>query len=350
MTFGLQGAASDHVAPVRIAVLLPCYNEGGAIARTVEGFAQSLPDATIYVYDNNSKDDTREVAARAGAVVREEPIQGKGQVVRRMFADIEADIYVLADGDATYDATDAPKMIDLLRSRTLDMVVAVRRTEQTAAYRPGHRFGNRMLTGLLSSIFGRTFTDVLSGYRVFSRRFVKSFPILSLGFEIETEISVHALQLRMPAAEVTSRYFSRPHGSESKLATYRDGTRILTEILNLFRMERPLPFFGGISVGLVVLALILAAPLVVTYVETGLVPRLPTAVLAMGLVILGSLSLCCGLILDTVVRGRLEVRRLAYLSFAAPAALKPATLTTGMRAPEPDDAKDFETSLERLPG
>ena len=303
----------------RIAVLLPCYNEEAAIGATVAAFRAALPDAAIYVYDNNSRDRTVEVARAAGAIVRREAMQGKGRVVRRMFADVEADVYVMADGDATYDAGAAPEMVARLVDEQLDMVVGARESEVEEAYRRGHRFGNRMLTGILSRIFGRTFNDILSGYRVFSRRFVKSFPVLSTGFEIETEISVHALELRMPVAEITTRYGARPEGSASKLSTYRDGFRILNTILTLFRIERPFLFFGLIGAVLAGLAVVLAAPLIVTYVQTGLVPRLPTAVLVTGLMILASLCLFTGLILDTVVRGRREMRRLAYLALPAPA-------------------------------
>ncbi len=309
---------TGHPPRPTVAVILPCYNEEAAIGRTVADFRAALPEAAIYVFDNNSRDRTVEVAQAAGAIVRRETMQGKGHVVRRMFADVEADVYVMADGDATYDAPAAPAMIARLLDERLDMVVGARESEVQAAYRRGHRTGNRLLTGLLAWIFGRTFSDILSGYRVFSRRFVKSFPILSAGFEIETEISVHALELRMPVAEVTTRYGARPEGSASKLSTYRDGFRILNMIITLCRIERPVLFFGIIGGLLAALAIILSIPLVITYAQTGLVPRLPTAVLATGLIILASLSLFAGLILDTVVRGRREVRRLAYLAFAAP--------------------------------
>lgn len=305
----------------RIAVLLPCYNEAAAIAQTIAGFRAALPDAVIYVYDNNSADDTRAVAAAAGAIVRTEKMQGKGNVVRRMFADIDADVYVMADGDATYEASVAPALVKQMLDENLDMVVGARKSEVEAAYRRGHKLGNAMLTGMLTRLFGRSFSDILSGYRVFSRRFVKSFPVLSSGFEIETEISVHALELRMPVAEQITAYAARPEGSESKLNTYRDGFRILNTIITLFRIERPMLFFGGIGLLVALVALILAVPLIMTYMETGLVPRLPTAVLVVGLMIIAALSFTCGLILDTVVRGRREVRRLAYLSFSAPANL-----------------------------
>ncbi|MDB5714712.1 MAG: glycosyltransferase [Sphingomonadales bacterium] len=303
---------------VRIAVLLPCYNEEAAIAQTVAGFAQALPTATIYVFDNNSTDRTCDVARAAGAIVRTERMQGKGNVVRRMFADVEADIYVMADGDATYEAAAAPIMVAQMLDEQLDMIVGARKSEIEDAYRRGHRLGNAMLTTTLALTFGRSFSDILSGYRVFSRRFVKSFPVLSAGFEIETEISVHALELRMPVAEVVTAYAARPVGSVSKLNTYADGWRILKTIAMLFRFEKPLLFFGAIGGLLALLAVILAIPLVLTFAKTGLVPRFPTAILVTGLMMLAALSWCCGLILDTVVRGRREVRRLAYLAHPAP--------------------------------
>lgn len=301
-----------------IAVLLPCYNEEAAIAQTIAGFAAALPGAAIYVYDNNSTDRTVEVARAAGAIVRSERLQGKGNVVRRMFADIDADVYVMADGDATYDAASAPALVERMVHEQLDMVVGSRVTQVEAAYRAGHQFGNALLTGMLAQLFGRSFTDILSGYRVFSRRFVKSFPVLTGGFEIETEISVHALELKMPVAEIATPYFARPEGSVSKLSTYRDGFRILNTIVTLYRIERPMLFFGAFGGVLAVVALLLSIPLALTYAQTGLVPRLPTAVLVTGLMILAALCGFTGLILDTVVRGRREVRRLSYLSFAAP--------------------------------
>ena len=302
----------------RIAVLLPCYNEEAAIAATVAGFKEALPGATVYVYDNNSRDKTREVAARAGAVVRTERQQGKGHVVRRMFADVDADIYLMADGDLTYDPKAAPAMVDLLLAEQLDMIVGTRKHEEKDAYRGGHVLGNKLFTGILSGLFGRSFTDIFSGYRVFSRRFVKSFPVLSSGFEIETEISVHALELRMPVGEVETAYAARPEGSESKLSTYRDGWRILKTILVLYRVERPTLFYGMIGAFLLAIALVLAIPLVITYLNTGLVPRFPTAILVTGMTVIAVLCFFAGLILDTVTRGRREVRRLAYLSFPAP--------------------------------
>ena len=301
----------------RIAVLLPCYNEEAAIAQTVAGFRAALPSAQIYVYDNNSTDRTCEVAAEAGAIVRTERMQGKGHVVRRMFADIEADVYVMADGDATYDASAAPELVKRLVEERLDMVVGARKSEVEEAYRRGHRLGNRLFTGILASLFGRTFSDIFSGYRVFSRRFVKSFPALARGFETETEISVHALELAMPVGEVVTAYGARPEGSESKLSTYRDGWRIMKTILHLFRIERPVLFYGSFGLLLAALGIVLGIPLAVTYAQTGLVPRFPTAILITGLMIVAFMSFMCGLILDTVVRGRREVRRLHYLSLPA---------------------------------
>ena len=314
----VEGVCLNSVASPKIAVLLPCYNEEAAIGKTVAGFRAARPGATIYVYDNNSRDRTRDVAAEAGAVVRSERQQGKGHVVRRMFADIDADVYVMADGDLTYDPKAAPAMVQLLVAEQLDMVVGTRRHEEKEAYRRGHALGNRAFTGLLSGLFGRSFTDIFSGYRVFSRRFVKSFPVLSSGFEIETEMSVHALELRMPVGEMETAYAARPDGSQSKLSTYSDGWRILKTIVTLYRIERPVLFYGGIGAVLLILALILSEPLVLTYLKTGLVPRLPTAILVTGMTIVAVLCFFAGLILDTVTRGRREVRRLYYLSLAAP--------------------------------
>jgi len=299
-------------------VLLPCFNEEAAIGATVRGFREALPSATLYVYDNNSRDRTCEVAAEAGAIVRTERQQGKGHVVRRMFADIDADVYVMADGDLTYDPKAAPAMVGMLLADQLDMVVGTRRHEEKDAYRGGHVLGNKVFTGLLSSLFGRSFSDIFSGYRVFSRRFVKSFPVLSEGFEIETEMSVHALELRMPVGEVETAYGARLEGSHSKLSTYGDGWRILKTIVNLYRVERPVLFYGSIGGLLVIAAIILAIPLVQTYLKTGLVPRFPTAILVTGMVIVAVLCFFAGLILNTVTRGRREVRRLAYLALSAP--------------------------------
>jgi Glycosyl transferase family 2 len=301
-------------AQPRIAVLIPCFNEAAAVATVIADFRKALPSAQIFVYDNNSTDRTSAVAREAGAQVRSERRQGKGHVVRRMFADIDADIYLLVDGDATYDALSAPRMIETLLTDHLDMVVGFRVDQAEAAYRPGHRTGNRLLTGFLSTVFGAAFKDILSGYRVFSRRFVKSFPVLSDGFEIETELSVHALELALPVAEIETPYYARPAGSFSKLNTWRDGFRILGTILKLYRTEKPLRFFSAIGGFLTLVSIGMATPVVATYLEFGVVPRLPTAVLAMGLMILAVLSVSSGLVLDTVTRGRREMKLLAYLS------------------------------------
>jgi glycosyltransferase involved in cell wall biosynthesis len=298
----------------RIAVLVPCFNEEAAVATVVRGFREALPSAQIYVYDNNSRDRTAEVAREAGAEVRTERRQGKGHVVRRMFADVDADVYVLVDGDATYDAPSAPRMIEKLLAEHLDMVVGLRVDQEQAAYRRGHRTGNWMLTSFLSSVFGQAFKDILSGYRVFSRRFVKSFPVLSDGFEIETELTVHALELAMPVAEMETPYYARPEGSFSKLNTWGDGFRILRTIMKLYRSEKPLRFFTVIGAFLALVSIGLAIPVLVVYLETGLVPRLPTAVLSTGLMIVAVLAVSSGLVLDTVTRGRREMKLLAYLS------------------------------------
>jgi glycosyltransferase involved in cell wall biosynthesis len=306
---------TDGSSGPTVAVLVPCFNEAAAIATVVAAFRAALPDATVYVYDNNSTDRTAAVARDAGAVVRRETLQGKGHVIRRMFSDIEADIYVLVDGDDTYDAGAAPAMVRRLLDEQLDMVNGARVTDRALAYRRGHRLGNRALSGLVASIFGNRLRDLLSGYRVLSRRFVKSFPALATGFETETELTVHALELCMPLAEVDTRYKERPAGSVSKLRTYRDGWRILRLIVVLAKQERPLAFFSAIALVLALLGLAAAVPVMATYVRTGLVPRLPTAVLATGLEILAALAFTCGLILDTVSRARLEAKRLAYLRY-----------------------------------
>ncbi len=307
----MSNAIPDHV---RVAVLIPCYNEEAAIEQVVRDFRTALPKADVYVYDNNSSDNTVAVAEQAGAIVRSEPLQGKGNVVRRMFADIDADVYVMTDGDGTYDAAAAPLLVNKLLDESLDVVNGKRVHEDTGAYRPGHQFGNVLLTSLVAGIFGKRFEDMLSGYKVFSRRFVKSFPSLSSGFEIETELTVHALELRMPVAEVETRYGARPEGSESKLSTFADGFRILRTIGIFIKEERPLKFFATLFALFFFSSIALSIPLIFTYLETGLVPRLPTAVLVTGLMLLGFLSLACGLILDTVTRGRKELKRMQYLN------------------------------------
>ncbi len=286
----------------------------------VTDFRAALPGAEIYVFDNGSSDGTQEVAAEAGAVVRREPRAGKGHVVRRMFADVEADVYVLVDGDATYQAAAASEMIGMLVGQQLDMVVGCRDSEVDAAYRAGHRLGNAMLTGFLARVFGTGFSDLLSGYRVLSRRFVKTFPCLSAGFEIETEMAVHALTLELPCCELRTVYGARPEGSASKLRTWTDGLRILRTMLGLLRQEKPAQFFGITGAIVALVAIVLALPLVHTYAVTGLVPRFPTAILCTGLMIVALLTFCCGLILDSVARSRMEARRLAYLRWDAPKA------------------------------
>lgn len=303
-----------------VAVLLPCYNEEAAIAGVVEDFRRVLPAATIYVYDNNSTDNTIDVARKAGAIVRSEPYQGKGNVVRRMLADIDADVYVLADGDATYDASSAEDLIDTLVEGNLDMVIGTRSGGGPDAYRRGHQWGNRFFNRAVSHLFGTSFTDILSGYRVLSRRFAKSFPVTSSGFEIETELCVHALDLKIATAEVALPYAARPEGSESKLRTYHDGARILWSIFRLYRELQPRRFFGSIGIALMIASMGLGLPLFATYLETGLVPRLPTAVLAATMMQLGFLSIGCGLVLDSVAKGRREAKRLRYLELSSVAA------------------------------
>ena len=306
---------------MKVAVIIPAYNEEAAIARTVADFRAALPEAAVYVYDNNSRDRTVEVARAAGAVVRSEPLQGKGNVVRRMFADVEADVYVMADGDATYHAASSPALIRRLVDENLDMVVGSRlRSEAEGAFRAGHHIGNRLLTGFVAWLFGDRFEDMLSGYRVFSRRFVKSFPAISAGFETETELAVHALSLRMPVAEVETPYGARPEGSVSKLRTYRDGWRILMTILLLLKEEKPLFFFSVVFAVLALVSVALSVPIVLEFIATGLVPRFPTAILSTGLMILAFLSLASGFILDNVTRGRREVKRMHYLAYRAPGA------------------------------
>jgi len=313
---GLQGEwrAVNQAQARRVAVLVPCYNEAGAISQVIREFAVALPHAEIYVYDNNSTDGTAEMAEAAGAIVRREGRQGKGNVVRRMFSDIDADIYIMVDGDGTYDAASAPRMIRYLEEQKLDMVVGCRVDTVQEAYRPGHRLGNSLLTGCVAKLFGRQFHDILSGYRVFSRRFVRSFPALSAGFETETEITVHALELRMPIGEMETPYGARAAGTASKLNTYRDGFRILRMISALYRREYPARFFGIIGVAFALLSLAMAAPIIYQYWNTGLVTRLPTAVLCVGLMLCAGGSFACGLILDTVTHGRRELKRLMYLA------------------------------------
>jgi glycosyltransferase involved in cell wall biosynthesis len=301
----------------QVAVLIPCLNEESAIAKVIADFRASLPDALIFVYDNGSTDRTVEIARAAGAIVRKEPLKGKGNVMRRMFADIEADVYVLVDGDDTYDAKSAPMLIEQLVSNNLDMVNGARAESSQLAYRAGHRFGNRLLTGLVAWFFGARFNDMLSGYRVMSHRFIKSFPALASGFEIETELTVHALQLNLPIAEVTTPYRERPPASASKLRTIPDGIRIMRMIMRLVREERPLEFFSSVAFVFAITAIVLSTPLLFEYLKTGLVPRLPTAVLSMGLMVMSLLSLTCGLVLATVTRGRIEVKRLQYLTFSS---------------------------------
>jgi glycosyltransferase involved in cell wall biosynthesis len=313
-----QGREHAEHAHKTVAVLIPCHNESGAIAEVVGEFRRILPFAQIYVYDNGSTDDTAQIALERGAIVRQEPILGKGNVVRRMFADVDADIYVMVDGDGTYDATAARGMVERLVRDRLDMVNCARVASAQRAYRPGHRFGNRILSGLVARVFGKRLGDMLSGYRVMSRRFVKSFPALSTGFEIETEITVHALELRAPIAEISAPYFERSRGSASKLRTIGDGLRILQLIVHLVKEERPLQLFSAISAILIAVSLALGVPVVMQFLATGLVGRLPTALLATGLMILAFLNLFCGLILDTVTRGRREMKRLAYLAADRP--------------------------------
>lgn len=297
-----------------VAILIPCYNEASAIGDVVTAFGSALPDAKIYIYDNNSTDDTKIRAEAAGAVVRTESQQGKGYVVRRMFADVDADVYVLVDGDATYHAASAPRLIRELLDGPLDMVNGARVSDAKMQHRPGHEFGNRLLSGLVAWIFGDRFKDMLSGFKVFSRRYVKSFPAMSAGFEIETELTVHALELGMPVAEVETPYSERAAGTESKLNTFRDGFRILKTIGVFIKEERPLQFFSALAGLFALTAVLLAWPVLATYFETGLVPRFPTAILATGLMLIGALSFTAGLILDTVTRGRREAKRMRYLS------------------------------------
>jgi len=312
------GANSLLERRYEIALIIPCFNEAHSIAEVVHGFKSALPSARIYVFDNNSTDETAAIARAAGALIRREMLQGKGNVVRRMFADVDADAYVMADGDATYDPSYAAQMVNRLFGERLDMVVGTRVASHVGVYRPGHQFGNRLLTSAVGNLFGERFSDILSGYRVFSRRFVKSFPAMSSGFEIETELTIHALELQLPVAEVATPYRIRVTGSTSKLRTYVDGFKIFRLIVFLYKNERPFRFFSAIAGALVTVALALGIPLIVTFIKTGLVPRQPTAILATGLVLLSALSFIGGMILDTVTRARLEMRRLAYLAVPPP--------------------------------
>lgn len=301
----------------RVAVLVPCRNEAVAVGRVVADLKVALPGATVYVYDNGSTDETAAIARAAGAVVRHEPVPGKGGVVRRMFADVEADVYVMIDGDATYEAARAPAMVAMLVEQGLDMVTAVREHEDTAAYRRMHASGNRAFNLILGTLFGQRPTDMLSGFRALSRRFVKSFPSESQGFEIETEMTVHAMELRVPTGELATRYVARPEGSASKLATWRDGLRILRFMVHLFRDVKPLDFFVVLAGVLFVAGLSVGAGVIQEYMNTRLVPRLPSAVLATGLMVLAAVSLASGFVLDSVARGRREAKRLAYLAVPA---------------------------------
>ncbi len=316
--FERRAVPGREARQIRVAVLVPCYNEGSTIGSVVADFRAALPDAVVYVYDNNSTDDTVDKAEAAGAIVRRESLQGKGHVVRRMFADVEADVFILVDGDDTYDASAAPDLVQHLLGDGLDMVTAKRVATSTEAYRFGHVFGNRLLTGLVAKSFGQRVTDLLSGYRVLSRRFVKSFPVLTGGFEIETELTVHALELGMPQAEIETAYRERPADSASKLNTYRDGLRILKTIAVLIKEERPLVFFSTIFAVLATAAIVLMYPVFIEFLETGLVERMPTAVLSTGMMLLAFLSLASGFILDTVTRGRRELKRLFYLTIPGP--------------------------------
>jgi hypothetical protein len=306
--------ASPLARSVRVAILVPCYNEELTIGNVVAGFRAVCPTAQIYVYDNNSTDGTAQIARRTGAIVGSESRQGKGNVIRRMFADVEADCYILVDGDDTYDASIAPQLVELVTARRYDFVNVARISSATDAYRTGHEFGNWAFNLLVRTFFGRESADMLSGYKALSRRFVKSFPAMSDGFETETELTVHALEMRMPMIEISAPYGERPEGSDSKLRTWRDGIRILMLVSRLIKNERPLPFFGAIGSLLELTAILLGLPIVSTFLETGLVPRLPTAVLAVGLVVLGWLCIFAGIILDVVTKARQEMKRLAYMA------------------------------------
>lgn len=312
MTYSLK---NDFINTMKVAIIIPCYNEERSIKKTVTDFKREIPSGIIYVFDNNSSDQTAKLACSAGARVIHVSLKGKGNVVRRMFADVDADIYLMVDGDSTYDARTAPALIEKLINEHLDMVVGCRVDQnEKENYRWGHRIGNQLLTKSVQRIFGGKFTDMLSGYRVFTRRYVKSFPALAVGFEIETELTIHALELRMPYGELETYYGSRVEGSSSKLSTYSDGLKILKTIFRLYMIERPLQFFSLIGIFLAITSIFLAYPLFIEYIETGFVPRLPSAVLSVGLMLSAQLALVCGVVLDTVTRGRHELRRIAYLS------------------------------------
>ena len=298
-----------------IAVLIPCYNEAETIARVVRSFKKYLPSAIVYVYDNCSEDTTAAQAKEAGAVVKFERNKGKGNVVRQMFADIDADIYIMVDGDSTYSATDAPKMVEMIENTNVDMVVAVRKEKSEKAYREGHKIGNSLFNFILKILFNSTFSDIFSGYRAFSKRFVKTFPVMTNGFDIEAELTIHALTLSIPFAEIDSEYYERPANSHSKLSTFKDGIKILLSIVNLLKETRPLFFFGMISLFMFLLSVGISYPIIDTFLETGLVPRLPTAVLSVGIMLISFLSLTCGLILDSISQARMETKKLHYLSF-----------------------------------
>ncbi len=298
-----------------VAVLIPCYNEAETIANVVRAFKKCLPNAIVYVYDNCSEDETVQRAHEAGAIVTIARDRGKGNVVRRMFADVDADIYIMVDGDSTYSACDAPKMVEIIENDNVDMVVAARKERSENAYREGHKFGNSLFNFILKILFHSTFSDIFSGYRAFSKRFVKTFPVMTNGFDIEAELSIHALTLSIPFAEIKSEYSERPANSHSKLSTFKDGAKILLSIISLLKETRPLFFFGMISLLMCLLSIGIAYPIIGTFIETGLVPRLPTAVLSMGIMLISFLSLTCGLILDSISQGRMEIKKLNYLSF-----------------------------------
>lgn len=298
---------------LKIAVLLPCYNEEQTIAAVVSDFRRAIPQAEIYVFDNASTDRTSFMAQAAGASVIRETHKGKGHVVRRMFAEVEADVYLMADGDGTYDAASAPELIALMLRERADMAIGARANIIQDAGRKGHAFGNRLFNSLYKRLFSNDYKDIFSGYRVFSRRFVKSFPALSKGFEIETEMSVHASELAMPVVEIELPYGKRPEGSTSKLNSVRDGLKILRTFVRLLKETHPVRFYGSLALCAMLLSLGLGAPIIMTYMETGLVPRFPTAILSMGLALMAVILSACGMILDSVAQGRIETKRLAYL-------------------------------------